>query len=439
MKLIIRKGSMTTLRFPDGFLWGAATSAHQVEGGNHNNWSEWEEKNAEHLAKESQRRFSHTPHWQRIAVEAESPTNYRSGTACDHFHRFREDFDLAQSLHHNAHRFSLEWSRIEPEEGRFDETALEHYRDVIRALRERGMEPFVTLWHWTNPLWLEEKGGCESTEFPWAFERYTRYVTTQLPEVTFWMTLNEPTSVIGNSYLRGLWPPQKKSWFSALLVYYRLAKAHRRAYHTIHEIAPQALVGLGNIMLSFEPYRRHSWLDAFGIGIAKFFSNRLILYLTSGHHDYLAVQYYFHDRIKFIRHIPIGLPKTDLGWEIFPKGIFNVLMYLKEYDLPIYITENGLADLTDEKRARFITEHLAWVHRAISEGANVRGYFHWSLLDNFEWDKGFWPRFGLIAVDYATQKRTVRESARSYAHIVEQNSLEIDIETLPGYRSEPHT
>lgn len=192
-------------KFPKDFLWGSATSAHQVEGGNRNDWTEWEMKNAERLSKESGGKYP--------------PENYISGQACDHYNRFREDFDIAKSLNQNTHRFSIEWSRIEPEEGEWNEKEIQHYQEVINALRERGIEPFVTLWHWTIPVWMRNKGGMESKEFPKYFTRFCEYVVKNIKGVNFWMTLNEPTSVIFNSYLRGTWPPQKKSATSALKVY----------------------------------------------------------------------------------------------------------------------------------------------------------------------------------------------------------------------------
>lgn len=423
---------MPTLNFPDHFLWGAATSSHQVEGGTCNDWSEWEKQNALRLAKEAPNRFGHLRHWNSIQAEAQQPENYISGSACEHYQRFREDFDLAHSLGHNAHRFSLEWSRIEPAEGKFDDAAIEHYREVLLALHERQLEPFVTLWHWTLPLWLKERGGAESAAFPEYFERYVRYVFSRLRGLaTYWITINEPTSIIGAAYLRDNWPPQRNSLWAALKVYRRLAKAHRKAFHALHELSPTVQVGFANMLHSFETYRRNSWLDELGIGVAKLFTNRLMLYLTRGHHDFLTIQYYFHDRIKFVRPVhPTDALRNDLGWEIYPKGIYNIISYLRTYHLPIYITENGLADAADSRRGKFIRDHLTWVHRAIEEGADVRGYFHWSLLDNFEWDKGYWPRFGLVHVDCATQKRTVRPSAQLYAEIIRANALSIpDSET----------
>lgn len=415
------------LNFPKNFLWGSATSAHQVEGETHNDWSEWEKENAVRLAKEAYKKFGHLGHWDRIRPEAEDPKNYLSGTACDHYHRYREDFDLAKSLHHNAHRFSIEWSRIEPEEGTFDEDAIKHYRDVLLALRERGLEPFVTLWHWTIPLWLAEQGGLESKEFPEYFRRYTQFVVSRLKnEVTFWITLNEPTSVIGAAYVSGVWPPQKKSYASAYRVFHSLAKAHNRAFHAIHEIDPEAKVGFANIMQSFVPYRKKSLLDRLSVRVARFFTNEYMLRLTRDHHDFLTVQYYFHNRLNFIRRDHNkDHPESDLGWEIYPEGLYHILRFLGKFKLPIYVTENGLADALDTKREHFIREHLRFVHKAIGEGIDVRGYFYWSLLDNFEWDKGYWPRFGLVAIDYKTQQRTVRKSALAYAQICERNGMEI--------------
>ena len=189
---------MTTIKFPKDFYWGAATAAHQVEGGNHNDWSEWEKRNAERLARESKEKFGHLPNWKDIEAHAIDPKNYVSGFACDHYSRFREDFDIAKSLHHNAHRFSIEWSRIEPEENKFDEKAILHYREVLHALRERNIEPFVTLWHWTLPLWLAKKGGTCATDFPKYFERYVETVVTAFGnEVNFWITFSRFGVILG--------------------------------------------------------------------------------------------------------------------------------------------------------------------------------------------------------------------------------------------------
>ncbi|MDR3559120.1 MAG: glycoside hydrolase family 1 protein [Candidatus Pacebacteria bacterium] len=418
------------LKFPDGFLWGAATSAHQVEGGNKNDWSEWEKANAKRLAEEAPKKHAD---WQvKKFPEMLTPENYISGAACDYYNRFEEDFDIAKSLSHNAHRFSIEWSRIEPEEGKFDEQEIEHYRKVIKAVLARGMEPFVTIWHWTNPLWLAEKGGPENRKFAFYFARYAKFVVEKLGEdVKFWITLNEPTSVIAAAYSTGYWPPQKKNPIVALKVYKILAKAHNQAYREMKKINSDWKVGFSNILQYIEPNDEHNLLDKLSVKVTNYFSNQKFLNLVGSNQDFLAVQYYFHKKIKFpFKQTNENKTRTDMGWEIYPEGIYHLIKNLQKYNLPIYITENGLADVDDTKRDKFIKDHLKWTHKAISEGVDVRGYFHWSLLDNFEWDKGFWPRFGLVEIDYKTLERKIRPSAREYAKICQENMLKIEAENL---------
>jgi beta-glucosidase len=419
------------LTFPKGFLWGAATSAHQIEGANRNNWSVWEKKNAKRLANEAKIKLAKCKTGKACLPsdrfpEMFDPKNYISGRACDHYNRYEEDFDIAKSLGLNAFRISIEWSRIEPAEGKFDEREIEHYRKVLEAIRARGMEPFVTLWHWTLPLWLAEKGGVASEKFPKYFERYAERIAKEFSDsTTFWLTLNEPTAVIGASYSAGVWPPQKKNPLAALGVYKNLSCAHNLAYAIIRKTSKRAKVGFVNILNFLDPYNKNSLLDKLSVKIGNYFSNKKFLNLTKKSNDFLAVDYYFHHRVKF----PFAKKNenkevSDLGWEIYPEGIYHILKDLGRYNLPIYITENGLADADDKKRAKFIKDHLRWTHKAVSEGADVRGYFHWSLLDNFEWDKGFWPRFGLVEVDYETLERKIRPSAWEYAKICKNNYLE---------------
>ncbi len=413
------------LKFPDGFFWGAATSSHQVEGGNFNDWSEWEKANAARLAKEAKNKWQ--PWQQEKFPEMFKPENYISGQACDHYNRYEEDFDIAKSLGHNAHRFSIEWSRIEPEEGKFNEAEIEHYRKVIQALRERGLEPFVTLWHWTMPLWVRDMGGVENKKFADYFASYAKYVAGKLGDsVKYWFTLNEPTSVIGNSYQWGNWPPQKKSFLAAQKVFKNLAAAHNLAYDEIHKINSGAQVGVANILSYFEPQNKNSILDKLALKFAEYYSNKKFLNLTRNRHDFLTAQYYFYNKIKFSSKTDNKAEiNSDMGWGIRPEGLYYILKELKKYNKPTYVTENGLADAKDYRRADFIKGHLKWIHKAISEGVDVRGYFYWSLLDNFEWDKGFWPRFGLVEIDYQTLERKIRPSAFEYAKICRNNSLEL--------------
>ncbi|MBI4121460.1 MAG: family 1 glycosylhydrolase [Candidatus Ryanbacteria bacterium] len=366
------------------FFWGAATSAHQVEGGNRNDWSAWED--AHGLEK--------------------------SGQACDHYNRFREDFDIAKSLGHNAHRFSIEWSRIEPREGEFDEHEIQHYREVLSALRERGIEPFVTLWHWTIPIWFRDKGGLASKKAPMHFARYVERIVAALgsptsngevglPLVRRWITLNETNVYTGNGYWKGIWPPGERSFVRYIVSNHRLSVAHCKAYEVIKKINPAAEVGVAHSMIYF---------TKFGAAIKRYIYNNLFLNSIRAHQDFVGINYYFSDR---------DTPeKSDMDWPIDSDGFYEVLRRASSYKKPIYILENGIADAKDEKRAKFIHDHVEAMQKAMREGADVRGYFYWSLLDNFEWAHGFAPRFGLVHVDYKTMERTVRASALEYKSLI---------------------
>lgn len=381
------------LRFPEKFFWGTATSAYQVEGGIKNDWSE-------------------------------AGSNYDAGTACDHYNRFEEDFDLAKSMNNNAHRFSIEWARIEPEQGKFNQDAIEHYKKVILALKQRGLEPFVSLYHWTLPVWFAEQGGWLNPKAPEYFARFTEKVVLEYKDlVKFWITLNEPNVYAPNCYLQGVWIPFIKNPFKMVRVAKQLVKAHKLSFEKIKKNAPNSHVGL---------VTNNTWFR----GIIKIFSNYLynhwFLKHIENYYDFIGLNHYFtHSLFSAINHLKVrqntkNNELTDMGWRIIPEGIYHVLMDLKKYNKPIYITENGLADAKDAKRAQFILDHLKWIHKAIEDGVNVKGYFHWSLLDNFEWDKRFWPRFGLIEIDYENGlKRIPRPSSKIYAEICKNNAINI--------------
>lgn len=400
------------LKFPEKFFWGAATAAHQVEGNNNNDWTEWEKENAKRLSKESGGKYP---------LE-----NYISGQTCDHYNRYEEDFDLAKEMGHNAHRFSIEWSRIEPEEGKFNEKEIEHYRNVIRALRARGIEPFVTLWHWTMPIWFVKKGGFEKRRNIKYFVRFCETVAAEFKdEVKFWITLNEPEIYAANSYLKGVWTPQKKDLFSYISVIMNLIRAHREPYKIIKKVSPSAQVGIAKNNIYFEAYKN----KVHNLILKKFMDwwwNFYFLNQIKDYQDFIGLNHYFHNRIKnFKFHQNENKKISDMGWELYPEAIYYVLICLKKYSKPIYITENGLADAKDENREWFIVESLKSIHRAISEGMGVCGYLYWSLLDNFEWDKGFWPRFGLVEINYETLERKRRPSSYVYEKIAKSNTVEI--------------
>lgn len=412
---------MQKLIFPAGFYWGAATSSHQVEGGNSNDWTQWERNNAKRLAREAKHIYQK---WQQDGFpEMFNVSNYISGSACDHYNRFEEDFDIAKSLGHNAHRFSMEWSRIEPKEGRFDEKEIGHYRRVIEALRERGIEPFVTLWHWTLPLWLSEKGGVNCREFPALFARYAKKMADSLGDsVKFWITINEPEIYSSHAYFKGDWPPQNKGYFKYIKINNNLIKSHKKAYGIIKSINTNFNVGIAKNNIHFED-DKNKIINSFLKRIADWWWNFHILNRIKNHQDFIGLNHYFHNRIDYGFNKNEDKILSDLGWELYPGSIHAVLIDLKRYNKPIYITENGLADARDKNRVWFINKSLESVGRAIKDGVDVRGYLHWSLLDNFEWDKGFWPRFGLVEVDYNTMERKIRPSAFEYAKICKTNNL----------------
>ncbi len=363
------------------FLWGAATSAHQVEGNNvHSDWWAWEQRR---------------------------PLRLRSGRAAEHYQRYVEDFALARRLGHNAHRLSLEWSRIQPARGVWNVAALAHYRAVLQELRKRGLTSFVTLHHFTNPLWLTQRGGWRSARTPVWYERYVARVVSHLGDlVDFWVTINEPMVYALESFWHKRWPPQRRSAREVWQVVYHLAQAHRRAYRVIHRAHPHASVGVAKHVIAYlTPRPVHNW-----------WFNHAFFALTRGRHDFIGVNYYqAADRSD--RRGPV----SDIGWHIRPEGLTWALLEMRRYNVPLYVTENGLADAADAQRADFIRGHLRALEAAQAAGADVRGYFHWSLLDNFEWAKGFAPRFGLVAVDFRTMQRRVRPSALVYKAIIEQS------------------
>jgi beta-glucosidase len=424
------------LKFPKGFLWGAGTSSHQVEGGVENDWTEWEPGNAKRKAKEAKKK-----NWPDFILKKYpnplQESNYISGRACDHYNRFEKDFDIAASLGHNAHKFSIEWSRIEPEEGKFEKKELDHYAKVIKDLKSRGLEPIVVLWHWGNPKWIAKIDAWENKKTVDYFIRFAEHFI-RYPgigdNVKFWMPLNEFQAYIGYSYLGGILPPQKKNIWKANKVLKNLVSAQRKAYALIHkELKGDVLVGASHHATHHAPFNPKNFLNVLLVKLLDYIKKDRIINMIGPCQDFIGLQVYRHERIRFWPGGRYGIAKidnekmesSDMDWEIYPKGIYCTLKYLKKFNLPVYITENGVADARDKKRAKFIKDHLYWVHKAIQENVDVRGYFYWSLMDNLELAEGFWPRFGLVEMDYKTMERKIRPSALEYAKICKNNSLNI--------------
>ena len=399
---------MQELKFPNKFLWGAATSAHQVEGDNSNN--DW---------------------WQ---AENQGLLSHPARDAADHYNRFAQDFDLARELGHNAHRLSIEWSRIEPKPGQFDEQATRHYRRGLFYLREHGIEPIVTLHHFTNPIWFAEICGWENKNSPEIFARYVAYCNEHFGDyIKWWVTINEPTVYVLQGYFMGVWPPFQKNVPKGIKVLWNMAKAHRAAYRVLKKLSDghkENFVSIAHNMAAYVPARQNNPIEKILASIIGYFSNDYFLRLIKKHYDYIGLNYYMVKRVHFNGKINFFIPqssaKTDMGWEIAPLGLLQVLRHLPKYKKPILITENGLADAKDDRRWPFILNHLLMVHTAITEGVDVRGYLHWSLMDNLELAEGFGPRFGLIKINYDNQAREIRESARKYASIIKKNAIPVE-------------
>jgi beta-glucosidase len=408
---------------PQGFLLGTATSSHQIEGGNdRNDWALFEAQPG------------------RIA------RGEKSGKADDHWNRVADDIELMKKIGANAYRFSVEWSRVEPTPGTWDEAAWRHYSDEIDRLHDAGIVPMVTLLHFTLPGWLAERGGLTAPDFPTAFASFAGEAAARLgPAVGFFCTLNEPNVAMYNGYVRGTFPPGERSNAGAVAAYAGMLRAHAEAAGAIRENNSLARIGIAMNLIAFEPKRPFNLLDDVVTRIASDAFNWAFLDSVvagrirfrapgfpgldeplaelSGSLDFVGVNYYRRDIVSFapgqpglLKNEPGDGERTDLGWEIHPKGLVTLLREVHgRYGRPIFVTENGLADAGGARRGAFVKDHLAAIAVAVREGIDVRGYFHWSLLDNFEWAEGFAPRFGLYRVDYATLERFPTPGADVFA------------------------
>jgi beta-glucosidase len=425
------------LAFPDGFLWGAATSAHQVEGGNTaNDW--W--------------RFEQRPGAIRGCRG--------SGDACRHLERFDADFALAQADRHNAHRFSLEWSRLEPARGRFDPGAVAHYHDVLASLKSRGLTPIVTLHHFTNPLWVADSGGWEARSTVDEFENFVRFCAREYGgEVDWWCTVNEPEVFAFRGWSEGIWPPAVRDNSRALEVIAHQLEAHGRAYRVLHAEdradadgdGVAANVGFAKHRVQLEPLRTWNPLDRLQAHFEdRVFNNAVERAAVTGTIDlaipgaravkrelpelkdaldWYGLNYYTRWKVRSLDPVPHVAPPgavlNDLGWELHPDGLRQALLAANRLGRPVMVTENGVADAADRLRPQAIVAFAEAMHAAVAQGANVLGYLHWSLLDNFEWNDGFTGRFGLYAVDFdhPDRPRTRRRSAEVFARIARENAV----------------
>lgn len=411
--------------FPKDFLWGASTAGHQVEGGNSNQWTEWEKAHAHDLAKTARSRLSHMPAWQEVKKQAQSPGNYLSGTGVKHYQRYEEDFALVKQLNLNAFRFSIEWSRLEPKEGQWDEEEILHYHRYIRALKSRGIEPVMNIWHWTHPVWFQEKGAFKYRRNLKYFERLVRKIAEEYGgQLKYVITLNEPNVYASFSYLTEdynsgrPWPPGERNLISFLRVYRNLVIAHKRSYKILKTGNRKLMISVASQLGNVQAHDPHDLTDAISTKVMRYAWNWWYLNRIRKYQDFVGINYYFTDYYDgLFRKKSPQVPRNDLGWYMEPEGLYPILLRAwAHYKKPIIVTENGVADMNDQYRRWWIEETIVAMERAISQGVDVRGYFHWSLLDNFEWAMGWWPKFGLVAVDRQKgMKRTVRESAKWFS------------------------
>ena len=418
---------LSEARFPEDFLWGTATAAHQVEGGNtNNNWARWET--------ETDKKGKPRIHG-----------GQRSGRACEHYERYAEDFRrMKEDLGLKSYRFSIEWSRIEPEEGRFDEEAIAHYHGVIDCLNELGIEPMVTLHHFTDPIWFADKGSFEEKDNIDLFVRFARRCFEEYgAKVPRWCTHNEcgPYSVMGWGF--GVFPPGIKSFKRMARVLCNLMHSHVRVYRELKAMPGGDAVEIGLVKNIFQFDPMQSWNPIHTLmcrTMERVYNDSVIGFMKTGvfelripfmvrlreevavgekFSDFVGLNYYSNLLIKMIMDasdpqalkIREGQIRTDFGYSTYPEGFYRAIMQISELGLPIYITENGIPDDKDDRRADWIRRYGYAMWRAMQDGADVRGFHYWSLLDNFEWAEGYSMCFGLYAVDFETQERTLREGS----------------------------
>jgi len=412
-------------KFPKTFLFGAATSAHQVEGNNTNSdWWKWEQK---------------------MVKKPNGPKDV-SGVACSQWEKFEEDFVLAKNLGHNCHRISIEWAKIELVEGEFNQEAILHYKKVLKSLNDKNIKTFVTLFHFTLPYWFAKKGGFKRTDSPKIFSRYAEYVARELGDyIDFFIPINEPKVYVTQGYLNGTWPPQIKSIRSSIHVFINLVRSHNKAYKKITHINKKYLVGPNQSVPYMIPLNKNSIIDRGISTLGNFLGEFPFYFLTRNYADFISVNHYFYDNVSFkkrkisfsgiildLKRRDFGyyqikdtsrdpsIVRSDIGWSLRPRGHYFILKKLKKYNKPIYITESGLADAKDKYRSWYIRRVFYWMNVALNDDIDLRGYMHWSLIDNFEWSLGFSPRFGLCEVERKTLKRKPRESAYVYRDLIKK-------------------
>jgi beta-glucosidase len=417
-------GSLPSQASCHKFLWGVATSAFQLEGSPYADWTSWDE------------------------ILSDKPD------VTDHYKLYKEDLALLKNLGVNAYRFSLEWSRIQPRESAWDDKAIAHYQEIIDILRSDNIEPVVTLHHFTHPLWFIKK-------YPWhedaslkKFLDFVEKMALTLNGVRYWITFNEPYVLILAGYLEGCTPPGIRDASRGVRALTNILGAHSGAYDIIHSGHPEARVSVAHNMAALAPWSRWNPLDRLLVKVAKYFYNHSLLdaFLTGmltirfpfrkameiavpikNKLDFFGVNYYTRMHMRFnplkkmgveMRHRDIdGYGLTDMGWEIHPSGLAKVLRYASKLKVPLIITENGIATRDWQKKVAFMRKHVDVLEECKKKGMDIRGYFYWSLIDNYEWLQGLDARFGLYKVDFNTLERKPTNAAAYYSYLIKSRTF----------------
>jgi beta-glucosidase len=371
----------------------------------------------------------------------------------NHYHLYKDDLNLLKELGVNAYRFSLEWSRIQPREDVWDDGVTAHYQEVIDILNENGIAPMITLHHFTHPLWFIKKYPWHKNSSTEKFLDYAKRIISSIKDVRYWITFNEPYVLLLGGYLEGCMPPGIRNTSLAVKALENILSCHTGVYDAIHARIPDAMVSVAHNMAALAPWRKWNPLDRLISGAAKYFYNHSLLdaFLTGELHikfpfkkaiiipvpiknklDFFGVNYYTRVHIRFnpfkklgaeLRHRDIGgYGLSDMGWEIHPRGLEKVLKYASKLKMPLIITENGIATKDPEKKVKFMREHVDVLEKVIRNGIDVRGYFYWTLIDNYEWLQGLDTRFGLYKVDFKTLRRIPTTAATYYAYLIKRRS-----------------
>ena len=406
------------------FLWGVATSAFQLEGSPHADWTSWDE----------------------ILRDRPDVTN--------HYELYKDDLILLKDLGVNAYRFSVEWSRIQPRENAWDDAAVAHYQEIIDILIKNGIEPMVTLHHFTCPLWFIKKYPWHENASVEKFSAFVKRIVSELRGVKYWITFNEPYVLILAGYFEGCTPPGIRDVSLGIKALRNILTSHGNAYDIIHEKYPDAMVSVAHNMAALAPWKRWNPLDRLLSRVAKYFYNHSLLdaFLTGrlsirfpfkkeieinvpikNKLDFFGVNYYTRLHMRFnpfkklgveMRHMDIdGYGLTDMGWEIHPRGLEKVLRYASKLNVPLIITENGIATRDSERKIEFMKKHVDVIEKCIRDGLDVRGYFYWSLIDNYEWLQGLDARFGLYRVDFDTLERKPTNAAAYYSYLIKSRKF----------------